>query len=162
MQRPDSANARAQLVKIIGDCVYHAIGLKETLEEERKALEEQDMTALSAAIDDKTKCVDELRLGEQQRTDLCAAAGFSAGPEQMDQMIQWCDEDSAVSNCWQHLIGIAVDCDRLNVSNGQIIRGRQQQIESSISVLRGEPQLHTYGHSGKEPRGHALRTIAEA
>lgn len=162
MDRPDSANARAQLVKIIGDCVYHAIGLKETLEEERKALEEQDMTGLSAAIDDKTKCVDELRVGEQQRKDLCAAAGFSAGPEQMDQMIQWCDEDSAIANCWQHLIGIAVDCDRLNVSNGQIIRGRQQQIESSISILRGEPQLHTYGHSGTEPRGHALRTIAEA
>jgi len=162
MTRPDSAAARTQVVKIIGDCVYHAIGLKETLEDERKALEEQDMTALSAAIGDKEKCVSELRAKEEQRKELCTASGFAAGPEQMDQMIQWCDEDSAVANCWQHLIEIAVECDRLNGSNGQIIRGRQQQIESSISILRGEPKPHTYGRSGTEPRGHTLRSIAEA
>lgn len=163
MTRPDYSELRKQVVEIIGNCVYHALGLKETLQEERKALEDQDMTVLRTALENKGRCVSELRSMEEQRSNVCAAAGFPAGPEQMLKVVEHCDENATIANCWQHLIDIAVECDSLNVTNGAIIQGRKQQIETSISIIRGgSPTMETYDRSGREPHGHNLRSIAEA
>lgn len=163
MAAPDPAAARKQIVEIIGDCVFHALGLMETLQDERKALEEQDMDALKSAVDSKGKCVNDLRTMEDRRRNLCAAAGFPDGPDQMVQMLEWCDENSVIANCWQHLMDVATECNTLNITNGAIIRGRKQQIETSISIIRGgQPEMDTYNRSGREPQGHHLRSIAEA
>ena len=163
MTRPDSAEVRKQIVEVVGNCVYHALGLLETLEDERKALEKKDMTALNEAIENKSKCVKELRAVEDERTDLCATSGFPASPNQMRKMIDWCDETLVVANCWQHLMDIVRKCNSLNVTNGAIIRGRKKQIETSISIIRGgQARTDTYNRSGREPSGHPLRSIAKA
>lgn len=163
MAHPDPAEFRRQFVEIIGDCVYHALGLKETLEDERKALENQDMSALRTALENKGRCVAELRRKEEERNKLCIAAGFAAGPDQMLQVVEHHDEDTTIANGWQHLMDIATECDSLNVTNGAIIQGRKQQIETSIAIIRGgKPTMDTYDRSGREPRGHNLRSIAEA
>jgi len=163
MAAPDSAVARKQIVEIIGDCVFHALGLMETLQDERKALEEQDMDALKSVVDTKGKCVNDLRAMENARRNLCIAAGFPDGPDQMVHMLEWCDEGSVIGNCWQHLMDVATECNTLNITNGAIIRGRKQQIETSISIIRGgQPEMDTYNRSGREPQGHHLRSIAEA
>lgn len=151
------------MVELIGNSVYHALGLMETLEDERKALEKQDMDALRSAVEKKGKCVNELRTMENERAALCSASGFEAGLDQMVQMLEWCDESSIIANCWQHLMDIATECNSLNVTNGAIIRGRKQQIDTSIAVIRGgQPTMTTYNRSGTEPHGHNLRSIAEA
>jgi flagellar biosynthesis/type III secretory pathway chaperone len=163
MATPDSAAARKQIVEIIGDGVLQALGLMETLQDERKALEDQDMDALKSAVDSKGKCVDALRTMEDKRRSLCIAAGFPDGPDQMVQMLEWCDEGSVIASCWQHLMDVATECNTLNMTNGAIIRGRKQQIETSISIIRGgQPEMDTYNRSGREPQGHHLRSIAEA
>lgn len=163
MAHSATTEARRQIVEIIGNCVYHALGLMETLEEERKALEQQDMAALSTVIESKGRCVNDLRSVEEERKQVCIDAGFSDGPDQMVQMIEWCDDSSIVANCWQHLMDIAIECNALNITNGAIIRGRKQQIESSISIVRGgNPTMDTYNRSGTEPHGQHLRSIAEA
>lgn len=163
MTASDSSDTRRQVVEIIGNCVYHALGLKETLEDERNALEKQDMSALQSAIDSKAKCVDELRSMDEERKTLCTRSGFPAGPEQMQLMIEWCDRDSVITGCWQHLMDIASECDALNATNGAIIRSRKQQIENSISIVRGDdPSMDTYNHRGNELQRHNLRSIAEA
>ncbi len=159
----DSTTAREQIVAIIGDGVYHALGLLETLQDERKALEEQDQAALRAAVDHKGKCVEELRAMEEARRSLCIDAGFADGPDQMVQMLAWCDEESVVANCWQHLMEIATECNSLNVTNGAIIHSRRQQIDAGIALIRGgRPDTDTYSRSGREPHSHTLRPIAEA
>ncbi len=163
MPAPDSATARKQIVEIIGDGVYHALGLLETLQDERKALEEQDVTALRSAVGHKSKCVEELRAMEDARRQLCINAGFADGPDQMVQMLAWCDQESVVANCWQHLMEIATECNSLNVTNGAIIHGRRQQIDASIAVIRGgSAEANTYSRRGTEPHSHTLRSIAEA
>jgi len=160
---PEPAELRRQIVEIIGNCVYHTLGLQESLEDERRALEGQDMTALRTALENKGHCVTELRRMEEQRSNLCVAAGFEAGHEQMPQLIEYCDENAAIANSWRHLMDIATVCDSLNVTNGAIIQGRKQQIETSIAIIRGgNPTMDTYNRSGREPHGHHLRSIAEA
>ena len=163
MPAPDTATARKQIVEIIGDGVYHALGLLETLRDEHTALEQQDLTALRAAVDHKGKCVEELRGMEEARQRLCVDAGFPDGPDQMVHMLAWCDEESVVANCWQHLMDIATECNTLNVTNGAIIHSRRQQIDAGIAVIRGgKPETDTYGRSGRGAQSHTLRPLAEA
>lgn len=151
------------MADILGDSVYHALGLKETLDDERKALEAQDAGALLAILEQKELCVRELRKLDEQRSELCAAAGFPAGPEQMDGMLEWCDDNDAVANTWQHLMEIATECNSRNLTNGSIIRGRKQQIDAGLAVVRGgASNVDTYSRNGMEPSGASLRPIAEA
>lgn len=163
MPRPEPATARSEIVEIIGNSVYHALGLKETLEEEREALRAQDMDKLQAALDMKASCVAELQGMEQKRQVLCEAAGFAAGAEQMAEMMAWCDESAVIENCWLHLMQIAAECLSINDTNGAIIHGRKQQIESTLTVVRGGTiNRETYDFRGKESRDQKARPIAQA
>ena len=163
MAHPTPDSARKQIVEIIGNSVYHALGLKESLADEHSALEQQDMDALRIAVDNKSRCTAALQTLEQQRNEFCSSVGFAAGTEQMEQLTEWCDEDAVVANCWQHLLDIAVECNAMNLTNGAIIRSRQQQIEAGLAVIRGgnqEPGV--YGRSGRGPSGPSQRSLAEA
>ena len=58
---------------------------------------------------------------------------------------------------------IAAECDASNMTNGSIIRLRQQQIEAGLTVLRGgEPGQDTYDRHGTGSRGRGHRSLAEA
>ncbi len=158
---PDEA--RAQIADIIGDSVYEALGLKEALEDERRALEAQDLDSLNAVVDSKSACVDKLRQLDERRIALCEGWGFENGPHQMTALIEWCDEDELVSSRWEQLMVLAAEGNALNLTNGAIIRVRQQQFEASLSVLRGgTPGPDTYNRNGGEGSEYGRRSLAEA
>lgn len=163
MTDPDKQLARRQLVDVLGDCVYHALGLKQCLQDEFRALQDQDMDGLGAAVDNKSRCTNALQDLDVKRLEFCNAAGFEAGPEQMQRMIDWCDADAAVAGRWQHLLNIAAECVSLNITNGAIIRTRSEHIDTNLSVLRGgSGQPETYSHTGKVPATTGIRNLAEA
>lgn len=156
-------DARAQCVDLLNDTVYQALGLKEILLEEQHALESQDTDALETTVESKSACVSRLQHLDQQRNDLCRACGFEAGPEQMPELIKWCDDKDQVKSRWDHLMIVAAESSALNMTNGAIIRVRQQHFESSLSVLRGvNPGTDTYGRHGEESGGYGQRSLAEA
>jgi flagella synthesis protein FlgN len=155
--------ARARIVDIIGDSVYQALGMKEALQDERKALEAQDMDALNVIVDSKTRCVEELQRLDRERVALCEQWGFEDGPHQMTAVIEWCDEDQLISSRWEQLMVIAAEGSALNMTNGAIIRLRQQQIDANLSVLRGAtPGSDTYNRSGGDSSDHQSRSLAQA
>ncbi len=155
--------ARAQIVEILCDTVYHALGLKEILDYEREALEKQDIDGIDRTVDTKSACVHAMTLLDTKRIELCTACGFAAGPEQMQQMIDWCDDSDLVKNRWDHLMLIGAECSAINLTNGAIIRVRQQQFESSLSLLRGvTPGFNTYGRHGGEAGDYGRQSLVEA
>ena len=155
--------ARNDIVEILGDTVLHALGLKESLIDERQALEKQDMEAIDAAVDCKSSCVEKLRLLDQERDRVCRSFGFASGPDQLQQLIEWCDEGELIDNRWNHLMVVAAESSAMNMTNGAIIRLRQQQFESSLSVLRGvTPGSDTYGRNGAESGDYSRRSLAQA
>lgn len=163
MQRLSPNDARERIVEMVGTSVYQALALKESLDDEHRALERQDMEALGIALDNKSVCVQALQTLEQERHQFCVAMGFAAGPEQMVQLTEWCDENSVLADSWQHLLDIAIECNALNFTNGAIIRARKQQIEAGLAVIRGSgPESGTYGRSGRAPSGPSQRALAEA
>jgi flagellar biosynthesis/type III secretory pathway chaperone len=163
MPRLTPAETRTQIVDIIGESVLQALGLKESLEEERIALEDQDIDALNAVLSKKSTCAEQLQALDQQRGAICKHLGFQDGPDQMQQLIDWCDEDRLVSSRWAELVDIAAQGSALNLTNGAIIRVRQQHFESSLSVLRGvAPGSDTYGRNGEDSGDFSRRSLAEA
>ncbi len=159
MTSPNPETARTDVLEIIGQSVFHAMGLLESLEEETSALESQDPEALMLAVDAKQASVDALRKLEDRRLNLCRAAGFDNGPFQMEELAAWCDEDRAILDRWDHLMEVAADCNARNLTNGAIVRTRQQHIETSLTVLRGDDtETHTYHRDGtsNERQQHAL------
>ena len=163
MPRVSPAEARSKIVDIIGDSVLQAIELKESLEDERRALETQNVDALDAVVSKKSACAEQLQTLDHKRGAFCKQLGFPDGPDQMQQLIDWCDEDQLVSNRWAELVNIAAEGSALNLTNGAIIRVRQQHFESSLSVLRGvAPGSDTYGRNGEESGDFSRRSLAEA
>lgn len=160
--RPSPVEARTRLSEIIGECVYQALGLKESLQLERAALENQDTDALHDAVSTKSTIVRSLSLLETERLKLCEDAGFGTGANQMDQMADWCDERSVVRNGWSHLMEIVSECNALNLTNGAIIRARQEMVESNLGVLRGaQPQPDTYHREGRDNAAMNQRSLAQ-
>ena len=158
-----ASEARTQFVNLLNDTVHQALGLKESLEDERKALESQDMELIEAAVESKNSCVVKLQDLDNKRVALCSACGFSADPEQMQQLIDWCDDDALVKNRWEHLMLIATESASLNMTNGAIIRLRQHQFETGLAVLRGvTPGADTYGRNGEESAGLGHQSLAQA
>ncbi len=156
-------DARSTIADLIGDSVYQALGLKEALEEERRALETQDLDGLDGVVADKSACVERLRALDQRRIEICEQLGFANGPQQMTELIEWCDEDGLISSRWEQLLVLAAEGSALNMTNGAIIRVRQQQFESSLSILRGStPGPGTYGQNGEETGDFDRRSLAEA
>lgn len=163
MTRPAPDEARAKAVEIIGDSIFHALGLKESLLEERKALEAQDTDALQAAVNGKSTCVENLQALDTRRVDLCEKLGFTGAAGQMQELIDWCDEGDAINSRWEHLMVIAAESSALNMTNGAIIRLRQQQCESGLSVLRGVmPGTNTYGRNGNASGRPERSSLAQA
>ena len=154
---------RDKVADLLGTSVFQALGLKESLVEEKAALEKQDMDALDDAVANKSRCVTELQALDSTRTSLCVDAGFDAGPDQMEKVMAWCDTDATISNCWDHLLQLATECNALNMTNGAIIRARQQQINANLSVLRGQPpEAATYGREAGGAAQNMRRSLAEA
>lgn len=129
---PDEA--RARIVDMIGDCVYQALGLKEALEDECRALESRDIEALDSIVDSKSRCAEQLQQLDCERVRLCEEWGFEDGPHQMTALIEWCDEDQLISSRWEQLMVIAAEGSALNMTNGAIIRLRQQQFDASLAA----------------------------
>ena len=163
MTRPLPNDTRAQIIDLLGESVLHALGLKETLQNERRALEEQDIDELDQVVATKSDCVSKLQQLESRRQALCEASGFHPGPDQMEQLVDWCDEDSTITRCWSQLMDIAAECNALNLTNGAIIQMRSQMMASNLAVLRGaDPEPDTYERQGRDAAATNQRSLAEA
>lgn len=148
-------SARTDILDIIGKSVFHAMALLESLRDETAALDAEDSDALMQAIDAKQICVDELKRLDDRRRDLCLQAGFDNGPFQMEELAAWCDADRSILNRWDHLMEVAAECNARNLTNGSILRMRQQHMESNLAVLRGDTSdTHTYHRDGKSSTRH--------
>ncbi|MDJ0941698.1 MAG: flagellar protein FlgN [Woeseiaceae bacterium] len=163
MNRPTPQEARSGVVAVLNDSVAHALELKGCLESERSALERQDADALETIVATKSQWVEQLKSLEDRRSKLCEAAGFSAGPTQMDELTSWCDENDAISGRWDRLMSIAADCNSINLGNGAIIRLRRNHVDASLAVLRGaEQEDSTYRSSGDNANAMMKRSLARA
>ena len=162
-----SANPlRAELESVIGECVNCALGLNDTLIEERDALKRQDSAAIMDAAARKQRCIEQLEQLDARRADLTEACGYGRSPGEMQTVARDLDAASGENhllNCWNHFMEIAHKCFDLNSANGAIIRVRKTQITNSLATIRGgATDDQTYGPAGTEPQAERARSLAQA
>lgn len=163
MTSPSPVTARTKALELLNEMVLKALGLKEALQDERKALESQDLQRVEDAVTGKNLCTEQLQVLDKKLRKHCGSCGYAAGHETMDAFIAWCDDSALVRNRWDRLMVIAAESNALNMTNGAIIRVRQQQFETSLSVLRGiSPGADTYGRNGGDSGGFGHRSLAQA
>lgn len=148
-----------QLLQVGVDC---ASGLIETLNEERSALEHQNVDALNVTADRKQQLLTRLEAMETERQALCKAGGFDHEPDAMAQFLEASRATPKLVSCWHRLVDLAKACSELNIRNGAIINVRRQQIAGTLSVIRGEsPDNDTYGQNGRDKVSSTRRILAE-
>ena len=162
MGTPEMDNCRDRLEQMLRAGVLCAAGLKEVLNTERTALEDQNTDALNSAALNKQSFLTDLETLEATRHEICQASGFTAEPGAMDELIQWCDTELLILGLWDQFVDLAKECSELNFSNGAIINVRRQQISGALAVVRGESRNHeTYSQSGRETSTTGQRVLAE-
>ncbi len=159
MSSATASEYTSRLVDLIGKSVDEALLLRTSLEEERRALEAQDLDALHAAAGSKTRSVERLQTLEAERRHTCAASGLGDANGDIAQLAA---ADSRIAGNWQKLIGIVTECNQLNTTNGAIIRVRKDHVETSLAVIRGSsPETGVYGRDGKGMKDASQQTLAE-
>ncbi|MGB5247051.1 MAG: flagellar protein FlgN [Woeseia sp.] len=152
--------ARARLGRMFESGIAAATAFAMHLDAERKALEAQDLAALEQAARDKQHCLLTLELLENERAALLEESGYQNNHDGMRDLQNWCDRDGALAGQWQSYLQVASKCQQANMTNGAIMRLRQQQIASAIAALSGcSPQ--TYGPKG-DNGNRGSRALAEA
>jgi flagellar biosynthesis/type III secretory pathway chaperone len=150
---------RARLERIIGQGIAAMARFGELLQNERKALESRTTAALTAATTDKQECLATLEELERERLACCADAGFEANG--WADCLAGCDPEGRLAKEWQRYLEFATASNTANLTNGAIIRTRQQQISTTLAALCGGGEADTYGRSGTAG-GRGSRALAEA
>lgn len=148
------------LRELLDDGIRGATGFAQDLRAELDALETEDIDALQAAAAGKQSRLEALEGVEAGRRRLLAEQGLADDAGGMRALIDAADTDGSLAERWRRYLKVADDCKQANLTNGAIIRLRQQQVTSALAALAGaEPQ--TYGPGGSERPG-ASRQLAEA
>lgn len=163
MSETSQNEVRMWLLEMLGKSIRLSAQLRSLLEAERDAMEAQDTEALHETLEAKRVCVDELKVLEESRIACCERAGFKYSPKQMDEVCNWCDKNSLVSNSWAELLDIIASCQKLNDTIAAIIHARRSQISKGLAVLCGSnTNPGTYGPNGSDVSGASQRDLAEA
>ena len=147
----------------LSESLRHASDLRSLLCDEREALTQTDTDALSDTAMQKQICIEQLEALQRSRAQLSEACGYGSQPADIAEWVRQCDHDDVLSQSWTQFLEIARECSDMNSSNGAIIRVRQAQIKSAISLLRdGSTDADTYGPNGRDGDDHRSRSLAEA
>ncbi len=157
MMDPDSCNS--ELRRIIDQSIECASRLEDLLQDERNALELQDVERLRSVTTSKERCVQCLEGLESERRALCAAAGYEAIDTGMTDMLSWCDKNAATTPLWNRLVQNARQCEALNRTNGAIGRVRYEHVVSALALLSegGNP---VYSPDGQQAAQFGRRALA--
>lgn len=147
----------------LSESIDHAIDLRTLLTEEREALERKDTMSLTDTAARKQLCINKLEELEKSRAEMSEACGFGKKPNDIARLAGNYGPDDLLTQSWDRFLDIARECSEVNSGNGAIIRVRQDQIKSAISLLRdGSTDAGTYGPDGRDGEDHRSRPLAEA
>ncbi len=148
--------ARRRLEDILDREIEAARQLSVMLAAERDALTGGDPAAVEQKAGEKIELLGMLERMEQERRELCAAAGLNVpGKDTDDGGIA-----AAVAERWRALMELMAGCRTANEINGYIIHVRRSQVRQLMDIVRGTAPV-TYGPQGKA-LGNALRALARA
>ena len=146
MTQANATDIAPELTQVVQELVAQGEQLLGALEGEREALRAGDVDQIHAAVAQKQSCVVRLEGLEQERLQLCAAAGLPADPG-----ASLAATGAGLASSWQAYLALLERCRDANLVNARVTQVRRRHVEQALSILRGDDQHATavYGPAGK-------------
>jgi len=136
--------------------------LLKSLETERSALAQRDMTALARSTEDKLAQTQQLEALEQERERLVASMGFTGKAADLSDCFAGLPGMTHnLLDLWQQVLANTEACRKHNLTNGGILEASRQHVEQALCILRGQagspslynPNGETAPHLGQRELG---------
>ena len=136
--------------------------LLESLETERSALVQRDMSALAGSTEQKLALTQRLETLEKEREQLLAGIGFTGqAPELSAYLATHAGATLRLRDLWQQVLANTEACRNANLTNGGILEVSRQHVEHALCILRGQagspslydPNGETAPHLGQRELG---------
>lgn len=125
--------------------------LRDILKEEHRALQLRDPETLLSIAERKAACLEEAERAKQQLEELELPAAEKAATA----------GDPSINLQREELDTLTRLCQELNTVNGKLIGRQKTRIETSLRILRGEPESpDVYGPSGTRADQNRSRLLA--
>jgi flagellar biosynthesis protein FlgN len=157
----DPAQCREQISKLITEETTGLTQLIGLLEHEHGLLVAGDTVALSAAINDRQRCVGRIARVDEERRDLCRALNLPMDPTGLESLLRWCDPDGTLSSRWAECAAAANRCRMLNDRNGALVGTQLQHVRARLGALiQAGRETLTYRANGAYGQGTTGRMLA--
>jgi flagellar biosynthesis/type III secretory pathway chaperone len=156
----DPALCREKMGKLITE---EATGLKELmglLEHEHGLLVAGDTVALSAAINDRQRCVGRIARVDEERRALCRTLNFPLDVQGLEQLLRWCDPAGTLASHWAECAAAATRCRMLNDRNGALVATQLNHVRARLGALiQAGHETLTYRANGAYSQGTTGRML---
>jgi flagellar biosynthesis/type III secretory pathway chaperone len=157
----DPAVCREKMSKLITEETTGLATLSELLEHEHGLLLAGDSVALSAAINERQRCVGRIQRVDDERRAMCRALNLTLDATGLEKLLRWCDPNGTLSSRWAECATAANRCRMLNDRNGALVGTQLNHVRARLGALiqQGRETL-TYRRNGGYAQGTVGRMLA--
>ena len=157
----EPAQCREKMSKLITEETTGLNQLMGLLEHEHGLLVAGDTVALSAAINDRQRCVGRIARVDEERRALCRALNLPLDAKGLESLLRWCDPAGVLSGRWAECAAAATRCRMLNDRNGALVGTQLQHVRARLGTLiQAGRETLTYRRNGGYGQGTVGRMLA--
>ena len=157
----EPAECRDKMRKLITEETTGLTQLMGLLEHEHGLLVAGDTVALSAAINDRQRCVGRIARVDDERRALCQALKLPLNATGLESLLRWCDPEGTLSNRWAECAAAATRCRMLNDRNGALVGTQLNHVRERLGALiQAGRETLTYRANGAYSQGTMGRMLA--
>lgn len=157
----DPAQCRERMSRLIAEESMGLAQLSELLEREHGLLAAGDVTGLTAAINERQRCVGRIARIDEERRGLCRTLNYSPDAKGLEALLRWCDPKGTLSNSWAECAAAATRCRVLNDRNGAMVTTQLQHVRARLgALLQNTRDTLTYRRNGGYSQGSVGRVLA--
>ena len=157
----DPAQCREKMSKLITEESTGLAQLIELLEHEHGLLVAGDAVGLSAAINERQRCVGRIARVDDERRAMCRARNLTLDAQGLEKLLRWCDPVGTLSARWAECAAAATRCRVLNDRNGALVGTQLQHVRARLGALiQSGRETLTYRRNGAFGQGTVGRMLA--
>lgn len=143
--------------------VENAAKLVALMEDEFRALQERDLSALDKALGEKQAALDLLNRSANHRTALLASKGLPPSREGLRQFARELPDCEHLVELADRLSDLLKQCRDNNQRNGQMIQANQTFVKGLLNVIQGSDEVPAlYNNHGSTTHSSRMNPLTKA
>ncbi len=150
---------------LLEDIANYLEQLFHALENEYRALSENDIQAIESIAQEKIILMEQLEDLNKERRALLEAAGLDLDANGIDDFLNssTITDKPKLKTLWNDISNLSKQCEKQNNINGIIIENNKRHTENALSVLQGKQQTaELYSNKGQSIKMAKKQTLIRA